>query len=82
MGERVNFDHMSERLHIVVPDGTIEKLDTKAEKMGRSRSNLARKIIVDGLKECDHLWITNQIKGTSMLETVCSICGIKPNPVK
>ena len=40
---------MSERISIVVPDGTRERLKRTAEYVKRSQSNLARKYILDGL---------------------------------
>jgi len=40
---------MSERISIVVPDGTRKRLADEAKKQGRSQSNLSRKFIMDGL---------------------------------
>lgn len=37
------------RLQVVLPDALVEKFDREAKKQGRSRSNLIRKYIVDGL---------------------------------
>lgn len=37
------------RLQVVLPDDLVEKFDREAKKQGRSRSNLIRKYIVDGL---------------------------------
>ena len=44
---------MSERLSIVVPNGTIERLKLKAEKDGYTQSALGRKILLEGLKKTD-----------------------------
>lgn len=41
--------YMSERITIVVPDGTRKKLNDEAKAQGRSKSNLARKYVLDGL---------------------------------
>lgn len=41
--------YMSERISIVVPDGTRERLKRTSEYQERSQSNLARKFILDGL---------------------------------
>lgn len=40
---------MSERISIVVPDGTRDRLKKEAERQNRSQSNLSRKYILDGL---------------------------------
>lgn len=40
---------MSERISIVVPDGTREKLKQQAKEQKRTQSNLSRKFILDGL---------------------------------
>lgn len=40
---------MSERISIVVPDGTIERLKRTADYTNRTQSNLARKFILNGL---------------------------------
>lgn len=37
------------RIQVILPDGIVEKFDTQAKKQRRSKSNLARKYIVDGL---------------------------------
>lgn len=50
--------YMSERITIVVPDGTRRKLTDEAKAQGRSKSNLARKYVLDGLS------------GTSLVATV------------
>lgn len=46
---------MSERITIVVPDGTILKLNEEASRQDRSQSNLARKFILDGLNNMGQL---------------------------
>jgi hypothetical protein len=49
---------MSERISIVVPDGTIEKLNAEAKRQDRSQSNLARKFILDGLNNSNQFTAT------------------------
>lgn len=49
---------MSERISIVVPNGTIEKLKLKAEENGYTQSALGRKILLDGLKKTAQLLAT------------------------
>jgi hypothetical protein len=75
--------YMSERITIVVPDGTRIRLKEKAKNQGHTASAFGRKALLDALKECNHIWGT---KGDgklpySALEAVCVICGAKPNPV-
>lgn len=41
---------MSERITLVVPDGTREKLNNRAKVQGHTSSSLGRKILIDGLK--------------------------------
>lgn len=41
---------MSERISIVVPDGTIKRLQEKADKQGHTQSSLCRKILLEGIK--------------------------------
>lgn len=67
---------MGEKLHIVVPDGTNKALETKAKKDGHTKSSLARKIILAGLKECEHQWMAFNIDGSQIPEIRCAKCGI------
>lgn len=83
--------YMSERITIVVPDGTRNKLKEKAARQGHTPSSLGRKILTDGLKEeCDHEFVPiylNQ-RGEEILKpsgnydynmtTKCIKCGIRP----
>lgn len=39
------------RIQVVLPDGMVEKFSNEAKKQKRSKSNLARKYIVDGLQK-------------------------------
>lgn len=43
--------NMSERITIVVPDGTRSRLKKKAEKQGYTQSAYSRKIILEALKQ-------------------------------
>lgn len=82
----LTFASMSERISIVVPDGTISRLNDKASKSGHTQSALCRKILLDGLKECEHLlvpcmpngdFITNgNYSGPSIAR--CVKCGFRP----
>lgn len=77
---------MSERITVVVPDGTRKKLKEKAEEQGHTQSALSRKILLDGLKGCDHLFIPvdvnrNEFKpGNEKLpaRAKCTKCGFMP----
>ena len=40
---------MAEKLHIVVPDGTLKLLQEQAKKEGHTKSSLARKILLNAL---------------------------------
>lgn len=81
--------YMSERITIVVPDGTRNKLKEKAAKQGHTPSSLGRKLLTDGLKECEHEFVTiylNQ-KGEEIYKpgpnsdynmgVKCSKCGLR-----
>ena len=71
--------YMSERITIVVPDGTRQRLKDKADKQGHTSSALGRKLLIDGLKTCEHLWTAKGAGGA--MKMVCSICGCEPNVV-
>jgi hypothetical protein len=59
---------MSERISIVVPDGTIEKLNAEAKRQDRSQSNLARKFILDGLNNSNQLTATIRSEDLKFLD--------------
>lgn len=46
----LTFAYMSERISIVVPNGTISRLQEKAAKQGHTQSALCRKILLEGIK--------------------------------
>ena len=56
---------MSERISVVVPDGTIERLKNAATEERRSQSNLTRKFILDGLNGVSVLPVI--LKGEDLL---------------
>lgn len=37
------------RIQVILPDVIVESFDKEAKKQGRSKSNLARKYIIEGL---------------------------------
>jgi len=43
------------RIQVILPDGIVEKFDKEAKNQKRSKSNLARKYIVEGLTKDDKL---------------------------
>lgn len=74
---------MSERISIVVPNGTREKLKIKAAYLGQTQSAFSRKLITDGIKECEHEFVPyNEFGGNfhslPTVKAVCRKCGFKP----
>ncbi len=57
---------MSERISIVVPDGTRERLKNRAIDNGYSQSAFTRKVILDVLKHKDGCVIISAIEYTNL----------------
>lgn len=77
---------MSERISIVVPDGTRLKLQERSKKNGQTQSSFSRKVLLDALKECEHLMIPAMQDGTPIINggyqgpyfAKCIKCGLMP----
>jgi hypothetical protein len=69
---------MSERITVVVPDGTRDKLKEKAKEQGHTPSALSRKMLLDGLKGCDHLFHAVNVGGSGNGKAKCTKCGYMP----
>jgi hypothetical protein len=77
---------MSKRISIVVPDGIPEMFANRAKSKGYTQSAFGRKIILESLKECEHLFAPCKENGEFITngsyegayKAKCVKCGLMP----